>query len=136
MKNLLLTCLLFVTACGGNETILRSGKETPTQASTAPHDVFADDLMSMRTAGFTWVYVLRRMDGGKIDAEDRGVIRVNTVDTNRRVSSDEDRAIIIGTNPAIPPDNMKALYARFAIVDHSPPPDANANTNSNANANK
>ncbi|MEJ7622706.1 MAG: hypothetical protein WKF34_01815 [Pyrinomonadaceae bacterium] len=125
-------------ACGGNEAVLRSGKETPNAANTAAAiDGYTEDLASMRTAGFVSVYVLRRRDGGKIDAADRGVIRVNTVDANRRVASDEDRAFIIGTNYPIAPEKMAALSERFAIEDRSPPPaPVESNQNTNANSNK
>ena len=52
----------------------------------------------MRTAGFTFIYALRRKDGGIMNAEDVGVIKLQTVDTNRRVKTDDDRAVLIGTN--------------------------------------
>ena len=85
----------------------------------------------MRTADFSFVYVLRRKDGGKIDAEDRSVIRGQTAEANRRMSSDDDKAFIIGSNNQIPPTNMMALYKRFAVEDYSPAPVANTNTNAN-----
>ena len=89
----------------------------------------------MHTAGFTFVYVLRRKDGGSLDAEDRSVIKLQTDDANRRVAADDGRAFLVGSNFQIPAKNMTALYGRFAIedlspstVDHSPSP-AVANTN-------
>lgn len=135
MKKYLITAVVLAglaASCGGNESILRSGKETNGEANAlTPQSAFAEDLTAMETAGFTWVYVLRRKDGGKIDAEDRSVIRMNTTEANRRVATDEDRAFLIGTNNQIPPEKMTALYARFAIEDRSPPPAANANSNTN-----
>ena len=83
----------------------------------------------MRTAGFTFVYVLRRKDGGVIDAEDRGVIKLNTDGIPRRVAADEDRAFILGSNFPVPPKNLMALYARFAVENYSDPPAANTNAN-------
>jgi hypothetical protein len=126
-----------VIGCAANEKVLRSGSETPTPAPTKANDAtpakvpFARDLEDMRTAGFAFVYVLRRKDGGKIDAEDRGFIRFQTADANRRELADESRAVIVGSNFQIPAANMKALYGRFAIENYSPPPAANANTNTN-----
>ena len=90
----------------------------------------------MRTADFRFVYVLRRKDGGPIDAEDRGVIKVQTNIANRRVAADDDKAFIIGSNVQIPPQNMGALYDRFAVENYSPPSADTTNTNANANANK
>ncbi|MBK7394080.1 MAG: hypothetical protein IPI64_12405 [Chloracidobacterium sp.] len=131
---LVLTLLLALTAaCGANDGILKSGKETPGSSNAQPSkSVFEEDLGSMRTADFRFVYVLRRKDGGKIDAEDRSVIKAQTADANRRMSSDDDKAFIIGSNSQIPPKNMFVLFARFAVENYSPP----SPTNTNANANK
>ena len=120
-------------ACGANEKILRSGNDTstPLPANTEPEKVpFAKDLDDMRTAGFTFVYALRRKDGGKLDADDRGAVKLLTSDTNRRVMADDGHAVIVGSNFQIPPNNMKALYERFAVEAYSPPT-AGANTNAN-----
>jgi hypothetical protein len=129
---LFVACLL-LTACGANESVLKSGKETPAPAnSQTAKSSYEQDLDSMKTADFRFVYVLRRKDGGSIDAEDRGVIKVNTVEANRRISSDNGKAFLIGTNTLIPPEKMTALYQRFAIEDLSPPVDPSVNGNSNA----
>ena len=127
--------LLLLTACGANDNVLKSGKETP-QANAVAASAFEQDLSAVKNADFRWVYVLRRKDGGVIDAEDKSVIRLSTVGANRRVSADSDKAFIIGTNNQIPPEKMMALYQRFAIEDHSPPLDTNTNANANTNANK
>ena len=138
-RRLAIFALLFVVAafaagCGANDGILKSGKETPGSSNAQPRkSAFEEDLGSMRTADFRFIYVLRRKDGGKIDAEDRSVIKAQTTDANRRVSSDDDKAFILGTNTQIPPKNLMALYKYFAVEDYSPPPPP---TNTNANANK
>ena len=136
-----LVLLLVLAACGANDKILQSGKETP-NANATPRSAIEDDLTAMRNADFRFVFVLRRKDGGPIDAEDRTVIKANTAEANRRVSSDNDRAFVIGTNNALPPEKLAALYQRFAVEDHSPAPLAGADLNanvpaaSNANSNK
>lgn len=129
---LLFLAVAFAVGCGANDGILKSGKETPAPSNVQPtKSAFEEDLGSMRTADFSYVYVLRRKDGGKIDAEDRSVIKAQTTDANRRMSSDDDKAFIIGTNTQIPPKNMFVLMARFAVENYSPPPVANTNTNAN-----
>lgn len=129
---LLFFAVAFSVGCGANDGILKSGKETPASSNAQlTKSVFEEDLGSMRTADFRFVYVLRRKDGGKIDAEDRSIIKAQTTDANRRMSSDDDKAFIIGTNTQIPPKNMMALYKHFAVEDYSPPPMANTNTNAN-----
>ena len=122
--------VLFLAGCGANDTVLRAGKETPSQVTSAT-STFASDLESMRTAGFSFIYVLRRKDSELMNNEDRGVIRLNTALANRRFSADEGRAFIIGSNPPIPPQNMAALYERFAVEDYSPPPASNTNAHAN-----
>lgn len=128
----LLLVSLIASGCGPNEGILKSGKETPQANAASDKSSFEQDLEAMRTADFVYVYVLRRKDGAKIDADDRGVIKVQTSLANRRVSADDDKAFIIGSNVQLPPQNMAALYARFAVENYSPPV-ANANTNANVN---
>ena len=128
-----LACL-FAHGCGANDSVLRSGKESPTPAGQANFDTrtsFEKDLAETRAAEFLFLYVIRRKDGAKLNDEDRGVIRAQTTDTNRRVSSDDGKAVIIGSNYQLPAPNMMALYARFAIDDYSAPPASNANSNSN-----
>ena len=131
---LLLAVCGLLSACGANENILKSGKESP-QANVENKTPFAQELEAMRTADFSFIYVLRRKDGGKIDAEDRGVIKVQTSLANRRVAADDDKAFIIGSNTQLPPQNMMVLYDRFAVENYSPPPPPNSNTNVNGSTN-
>lgn len=124
---------LFCIGCGANESILKSGKDDSPQTNVAPSQTtFAKELEEFRTADFRYIFVLRRKDGSEIDAEDRSVIKLNTDGANRRVSADNDRAFIIGTNSQIPPKNIAAIYARFAVENYSPAPEANRNTNANS----
>ena len=136
---LILLATLFAAACGANESILKSGKETPSPSIPAPPagvSTFTSDLEAMRTAGFTSIYILRRRDGQPMNSEDRAVIRQNTEGVNRRVASDSDRAILIGSNYQIPAENLKVMFERFAVEDQSPPPQPAPSAASNANANK
>jgi hypothetical protein len=118
--------------CGANQGVLKSGKENAQPTSTAsPKSAFESDMDAMKTAGFSFVYVLRRKDSGKLDAADRSLIKAQTTDTNRRVATDEDRAVMIGSNAQLPDANLNALRERFNIdITAEPPP---ANTNANAN---
>lgn len=126
--------VLLGTGCGANEGVLRSGNETPVQANAIDEKPqFERDLNAMHTAGFTFVYVLRRRDGKTIDSEDIRTIKELTADTNRRVKSDSDRAVLIGSNFEVPKENFSALNSRFLVEDHSKPRVSNANINSNSN---
>jgi len=129
-----IVCGTLFSACGPDDRILKSGKETPAQANVESlRPSFAKDLEEVNIAKFTFVYVLRRKDGQKLDAEDRGIIRLQTVDMNRRVVSDEDKAVIIGSNYQLPASNMLVLLERFAVETYATSP---ANINSASNNNK
>lgn len=122
----------FAFGCGPNEGILKSGKPDP-NATPAVSSV-ERDVADMATADFTTVFVLRRKDGGKMDAADRSVIRNATDGANRRVGSDDEMAFIIGSNQPIAPEKMTMLGEHFAVqIITSPPAATEANT---VNANK
>jgi len=127
-----IVCFL-LSACGPDERVLRSGKETPAPSNVeASKPTFAKELDEIRAANFTFIYVLRRKDAQKLDSEDRSVIRLQTVDMNRRVTADEDKAVIIGSNYQLPPKNMLVLLDRFAVENYSqlvPSVDSNSNSN-------
>lgn len=124
--------LFTFSSCGANEGILKSGKENPDTSGRAPRQqTFEQDLEDVRTGDFLYIYVLRRKDGGEIDAEDRSVIKLNTDGANRRVSADNGKAFIIGTNNAVPPENIAAIYERLAVENYSPAPQTNTTANSN-----
>lgn len=107
--------------CGANETILKSGKESPVAVNSTPVVATLEkDIADMQTADFAFIYVLRRRDGGVLDAEDKSVVRAQTDQVNRRVSSDGGKAVVVGSNFAIAPEKMMALYDRFAIQNYSP----------------
>lgn len=122
---------LMFTGCGPDERILSSGEPKP-NASNIERKLpsIEEDIEAMRTADFDHIYVLRRKDGGEMDAEDKGVIRVNTDGANRRVASSDGSAFLIGTNTKLPPKNMMALYERFAVENYSKKPAGEIETNS------
>jgi hypothetical protein len=124
-KKLLLSFIaVFCVACGSNDNILRSGKGDNSGGSKleSPKTSFEQDLESMRTAGFSFIYVLRRKDGGVIDPEDKSVIRVQTTQANRRISADDGKAVIVGSNFQLAAHNMAAIYQRFVVENYSPTP--------------
>lgn len=113
---------LLVSACGPNEGVLRSGKGNAVAANSAvKQSSLESDVEAMQTANFEFIYVIRRKDGGEIDPVDRGLLKVLTEGVNRRISSDNGRAFVIGSNSAVPADKMTTLYDKFAVEDHSPP---------------
>ena len=126
-------CVFAAVGCGANDKILQSGKEPPTPAKAEnPKSSFDEDLEAMRTARFGYIFVVRRKDGAVLNADDKKVIKENTNDANRRISSEDGRSIIVGSNYQISATNMAALYDRFAIDNFSTAPPAAPNDNINA----
>ena len=115
-------CLL-LSACSSNQEILNSGKSSATPSNAeAPRSTVDDEINNMRTADFRFVWVIRRRDGGVRDQNDKAILRANTVEMNRRVLADDDKAIIIGSNTAPFRENFEALTKAFVIQDVSPEP--------------
>lgn len=133
---IILVCLGL--ACGPNPTILNSGKETPAPVTgERPVSSLEKDLETMRTANLEYILVIRRKDDGKLAADDRAFIRKNIPpEINRVVVSDEDKAVITGSNFPFPPEALKLLQARFNFEDLSNPANAPAEKNLNANVNR
>ncbi len=123
IKAILFTACLISGGCGANQNILRSGNNQGVQTNTEPQkSSFERDMEATRAAGFSFIYVLRRKDGGIINPEDRSVIRVQTTQANRRVSADDGKAVIVGSNFQLAEHNMAAIYQRFAVENYSPAP--------------
>jgi hypothetical protein len=133
---LLLFCVLW-PGCSANSTILNSGSKEPGAANAVrPVNVFESDLESMRTANFDFIFVLRRKDGGKLDAEDKKFVRSNSpAVANRIILSDDDKALIAGSNYPFPPEKLKPLQERFDFQDFSKPGNTGGDKNVNANTN-
>ena len=110
-------------ACSANEKILRSGRDTPPPTNAAATETTIEqEIEGMRTAKFTFIYVVRRKDGAPIDAADRSVIGPLTTEADRRVSSDSGKAFVIGLNRPLASEKLLALYDRFAVADYSQSP--------------
>ena len=126
----LIFAALFAIGCGPNQSILESANRNTTPAAniSIEKSSMEQDLDAMRNADFRVVFVLRRKDGAEFDAADRAVVRDNTTQANRRVSADNGRAVIVGSNFPLDPKGMELLKERFTFEDHSP-----VGINSNAN---
>jgi hypothetical protein len=109
--------------CGANEGVMRSGRESPTPpAVVANVDPFEREMTEIKEAKFTWLYVVRRRDGGILNSEDKAFVRQNTADANRRVMADGGKAVSIGSNYSITADGAQILKQRFEVTDLSTPP--------------
>lgn len=133
-KSAICLAVLFAAGCGANEGVLRSGNETSIPVNAVEDKPSLEkDLSAMHTAGFTFVYVVRRRDGQIMDSDDVRLIKELTADTNRRVKSDSDKAVLIGSNFEIPKEDFSVLKTRFLVEDNSKSPTISSNSNSNSN---
>ena len=133
-----LTILLVALAsgCGPNQRIIESSNtaepsaERPSDGPNEPAstDSFEADVKSMRTANFNFIYVFRRRDGAALTQEDKRFMAAETPpEINRRKVSDAGKAVIMGSNFRVPPENLKRLTEKYVLEDLSNPGvDANA----------
>lgn len=118
--------------CSANSSIVNSGKTSPTPV-VPQKTSFEQDLESVKVGDFKFIFVLRRRDGGALDPDDKKFVRATAHDANRFVLSEEDKAIIAGSNYPITPEKMKLLRDRFDLQDITGNNSAPANTNTNTN---
>jgi hypothetical protein len=132
---LFLSCVL-LPGCGPNSTILNSGAKPPPANTVRPPNVFENDLETMRTANLDFIFVLRRKDGAKLDADDKKFIRTNSPEVaNRLLLSDDDKALIAGSTHPFPPEKLKPLQERFDFQDFSKAANTDGQKNENGNTN-
>jgi len=143
IKFLIVSILLSLNfACQPNSSILNSGKSgnsaNATNQAARPKDTFESALGSVQRSGFSYIFVIRRKDGGQFTKEDKTYVRENSpAVTNQFVLTDEDRVVIAGSNYPFPPENLEILRKVFNVEDLSPQKDDNVNgsTNGAGNAN-
>lgn len=117
---------LLMTSCQPNQNILKSSPSPVPEASLEPRKTtLATDIKDMEVAGLEHIFILRRRDGGAFDKDDRQFLRENApVELlNRRVSSDEGKAFVFGTNFIVPPEILKKWRERFSVEERTVKPD-------------
>lgn len=131
---ILLGVAAFSASCA-NQTILNDGKVPETTPAESPTPKGYDaDLRAAKTAGYLFIYVVRRKDGGKIDEPDRHLLSLHTGKAKRRAASEDGTAYTIAANEPLPEEDLNALHQRFLIsmLKQEPTP-ANSAQNSAAN---
>ena len=139
LLTVLLACVITLsfTGCGPNQRIIESGRNNNRSLnrpnSNMPPAVrsFESDIESMRTADFYNIHSFRRKDGEQLDADDKAFLAANLPgEVNRRMLSDEGKALIIGSNSRLPDEFLVILKERFLFDDFSAPAeDTPANSN-------
>ena len=82
------------------------------------------EIRDARNAGFSVILVFKRKDGGALDGPDKKFLKANKpADVNRAIVTDDEKAVVVGSNYLFPAENMDALRKRFVVEDHSDPPE-------------
>ena len=116
-------------ACGPDQRIIESGNTNSAQSSSsetnsapAATPSLEQDVEAMRNADFNFIYVFRRKDGQRLDADDRKFMSaVIPVEINRRTISDSGKVLICGSNFRIPPEAWNEMKVRYTFDDYSKP---------------
>ena len=134
---LLLVAVTLVCSCAPNQRIVESNGQWANQeanrASATPvQKTIEQEIESMRTADFIFIYVIRRKDGTTLNPEDREFASsVIPGQMNRRTVSTDGKAILVGSNFRMPQEERKLIEERFTLEDLSRDPEVqNLNTNS------
>ena len=129
-----LVSLSFFAACEPAPSMMNN-KATPAPPpnveSTEKLPSLERELKDMETAGFKILYVFKRKDGGVLTREDKNYLSANRpVEANRFVLTDDEKAIVAGSNFPFSTENLDAIRKRLVVEDHSKP-DAPTPVNSN-----
>ena len=124
MKNLtvfaLVLCLaLIVSGCHKSADSAET-ESTPAKPTTSPLVGFAKDLQFIKNGQYTYIFVLTRKDGKKLDSEDKEYLRKNVPQIVDLVTTEEGKKAIIGTNFNLEEGPMmEALKKRYVVEDYS-----------------
>lgn len=82
---------------------------------------FEREIRSLKTAGFDYIFVFKRRDGGKLTADDKQFLRQKSHNANRRSLSTDGTALFVGTNFEFEEGDLEELKEIFAFEDYSKP---------------
>jgi hypothetical protein len=105
----------FETKGSSNQTA-----ETVNSNAKPPLSDFEENLQSMRTSDFEYIFAFKRKDGGKFDRADKDFLKENTPQqTNRWLLTKDETTVLAGSNYIFSPQILKKLGGRFLIEDFS-----------------
>lgn len=115
------TAILLGICIACEEASLKTNGNSAQNAPEKKISEFEKDLESLRTANFDYIFVFRRKDGGAMDGEDKAFLNANLPRhlINRIIVSDDDKAVIAGSNYKLPPESLEKVRARFDVEDFS-----------------
>jgi hypothetical protein len=116
-------CLLSF-ACQNNsaETNANSASNVAVNSNTnkPPISDFEENLKSLQTSDFEYIFTFKRKDGGKFDREDKDFLKENTPQqTNRWLLTKDETTVLAGSNYIFSLEVLKKLGGRFLVEDFS-----------------
>lgn len=115
---------LFNFACEANPSMV-ANLDSPTPSATQTENNLTSlerEIRDMKTVDFQFIYVFKRKDGGVFDAEDKQYLRANRpAEANRFILTDDEKAIVAGSQFRFSPENLEMLQKRFVMEDYSKP---------------
>ena len=135
LAGILFLSALVLGGCQANQTVLQSGRNgTPAPPMEPRKSTAETGVKDMETAGFEYVFVIRRKDGGVLDKDDKKFLRDSMpVEINRRETSDDEKSVILGSMYIVPKETIDIWKQRFVVEDRSKPAPAEKKPEANNN---
>jgi hypothetical protein len=115
-------CLVnFACAVETNNSTNQPANAVNSKPDKPPLSDFEENLKSMQTSDFEYIFAFKRKDGGKFDRADKDFLKETAPPpTNRWLLTKDETTVLAGSNYIFSPDILKKLGARFAVEDYSP----------------
>ena len=96
----------------------RRGAQTTN--SRPPKSDFERSIDTVKRGQYVKIYVIRRKDGGPLQADDKTYLRANTpMETGMWIVTEDSRTAIAGAGFEFEPKHLDALSKRFTIEDYT-----------------
>ena len=93
---------------------------TPTQANPKEESKgFEADLQTIKTQGYSFLYVFSRKDGRGLTDEDASFLKTNAPQLSAWIKSADNQGVVAGTNVELSQASLDMLRARFAVENRS-----------------
>lgn len=110
-------------ACQSGEKPATAKNSINQAADSTPEkkiDYFQENLNSVQRAGFNFIYSFRRTDAGNFTGEDKKFLKANApAETNQWLLTEDEKAVVAGSNYKFTDEHLKNLRARFTVEDYS-----------------
>jgi hypothetical protein len=122
LSGVFLISMLFVAACEPAPSMMENRTVTPLPVKESEEKLTSLEREIRDADSFSVILVFKRKDGGVFTGEDKKYLSANKpANINRAILTDDEKAVVIGSNFLFPPEKLEALRKRFVVEDHSKP---------------